>query len=128
MRASFPLIGSFRSNLYLIAAIGVCTGASAQPAALEEVTVTAPTVKTIGRDATGTPIRELGATVRVQYNPIMLTTNSGRALLDDKVAEVARMLCSAGDTVSNTDDDGNCVRQAVKTAKAQLDAATIRVK
>ena len=128
MRTSTPLIDTLRPNLHLIIAIGALSIAAAQAATLEEVTVTAPTVKTLGRDATGTPIRQLSATVRLQYNPISLTTNSGRALLDDKVVEVARGLCGAGGTVSNTDDNESCVRDAVRGAKTQLDAATARVK
>ena len=90
---------------------------------LQEVTVSVPTVKTIGRDATGTPIQQVSAMARVQYNPVMLTTNSGRALLDDKVAEVARRLCTADGRVNNTDDNGACVQQAVTRAKVQIAAA-----
>jgi UrcA family protein len=61
------------------------------------------------------PLRK---SVRVQYNPIMSITNSGRALLDDKIAEKARRLCTAGGRVSNTDDNGACVRQAIEGAKS----------
>ena len=128
MRTSTPMIKTRRSNVRLIIAIGALSVAGAQAATLEEVTVTAPTVKTLGRDATGTPIRQLNVTVRLEYNPISLTTNSGRALLDDKVAEVARGLCSAGGTLPNTDDSDHCVRDAIKNAKTQLDAATARAK
>ena len=125
MRSSMPLSEILRPNLPMLIAIGTLAvaGMCAQAANLEEVTVTAATVRTLGRDATGTPIQQVTATARVQYSPIMLTTNSGRALLDDKVAEVARRLCTAGGRVSNTDDDAACVRQAINDANLQLNAA-----
>jgi UrcA family protein len=117
-----------RSNLHLIIAIGAMSVTGAQAANMQEVTVTPPTAKTIGLDATGARIREVTATARVQYNPISLTTNSGRALLDDKVADVAHRLCTADAIASNTDDDGSCVQHAMEGAKAQLDAAAARVR
>jgi UrcA family protein len=117
-----------RTSIATIIAIGALSVAGAQAADLAEVTVSSPTVKTTVRDATGTPIRQLSGTVRLQYDPIMLTTNSGRALLDDKVSDVARNLCSANGAFPNADDDWNCVQQAVQTAKVQLDAATAQVR
>ena len=130
MRFSIPLIDILGPNLSKVIAIGTVSLASvcAQAQNLAEVTVTAPTVRILGRDATGTPIQQVTAMARIQYNPISLTTNSGRALLDDKVAEVARRLCTAGGRVNNTDDDGACVRQATNDAKSQLDAAAARIK
>jgi UrcA family protein len=68
------------------------------------------------------------ASARVQYNPIMLTTSSGRALLNDRIAQVARDLCSDRGLFSNTDDDLNCVRGAVQGAKMQLDAEAQRIR
>ena len=117
-----------RTPIPTIIAIGVLGAAGAQAADLGEVTVTGPTIHTIGRDATGTPVRQLSGTVTVQYNPISLTTNSGRALVDYRVANVARNLCSANGAFPNADDDFNCVQQAVRGAKVQLDAATAQVR
>jgi UrcA family protein len=117
-----------RTSIPTIIAIGALSVAGAQAADLAEVTVSSPTVNTTGRDATGTPIRQLSGTVRLQYDPIMLTTNSGRALLDDKVADVARNLCSANGAFPNADDDWNCVRQATRAARLQLDAAIEQMK
>jgi UrcA family protein len=117
-----------RISIPTIIAIGVLGASAVQAADLSEVTISTPAIKTVGRDATGTPVRQLGGTVRVQYNPISLTTNSGRALLDDKVADVARDLCSANGLYPNADDDWNCVRQATKAARVQLDAATAQAK
>ena len=116
-----------RTSISLIVTLGLLSAAGAQAADLGEVTVTAPAITTIGRDATGTPIRQLSGSVQLHYNPISLTTNSGRALLDDRVADAARALCSANGAFSNVDDDYNCVRGAVAGARAQLDAATAEV-
>ena len=129
MRSTTPLIEIFRPSL-LIALGALCfaaVGAHAQN--MPEVTVTTANkaIKTIGHDNKGTPIRQLTATARVQYNPIMLTTSSGRALLNGRVAQVARDLCSDGGLFSNTDDDLNCVRGAVQGAKTQIDAEAERI-
>src|ERR1700730_10303072 len=128
MRSSIALMDRVRPSIPMVIALGALAFAwvGTQAANLEEVTVTVPTAKTLGRDASGTPIQQVTTMARVQYNPVMLTTNSGRALLDEKVAEVARALCTAGGTVNNTDDDGACVRQAIFRAKVQIAAAAAR--
>ena len=113
-----------RTSIPMLIALGALGVGVAQATDLAEVTVTAPSIRTLGRDATGTPIRQLSGTVRLQYSPIMLTTNSGRALLDDRVSKVARALCSDNGRFPNVNDDYNCVRAAVLGAKQQLDAAT----
>jgi len=105
-----------------------CMGAQATD--LQEVTVTVPTVQTIGRDASGAPIQQVSASARVQYDPIMLTTYSGRALLRDKVAEVARRLCRSLDLTAGplNEDEGTCVQRAVDGAKVQIAAAAVAQK
>ena len=95
---------------------------------LNDVVVKMPSIKIIGRDAaTGAPIREITTTARLQYNPIVLTTNSGRALLDAKVADLARSLCAADALLYLTDDDGTCLRQALRHTQAQLDAVSAQL-
>jgi UrcA family protein len=125
MRCSAGLIDRIRPGFAMMMALAalslVSTALQAQN--LQEVTVSVPVPKTIGRDTTGTPIQQVSAMARVQFNPVMLTTNSGRALLDNKVAEVARRLCTAGGRVNDTDADGSCVQQAVNRAKVQIAAA-----
>ena len=97
-------------------------GARAYAADLPEVTISAPSVKTIDRDAaTGAPIQEVTETARVTVDSITLTTNSGVALLKDKVLETAQRLCSSMDPVSD-EDEGSCVREAVKSAQTQIEA------
>ena len=128
MRSSTSWIDLLRPNLVIALGVLSCAAVSAQAQNLQEVTVKAPNVKTIGRDDKGTAIRQLSASATVQYNPIMLTTSSGRALLNDKIAQVARNLCSGGGQFNNTDDDLNCVRKAIEDAKSQLDAESERIK
>src|ERR1700733_13775942 len=117
MRNSIALIVRVRPRLSMVIALGALAfGAmGAQATDLQEVTVTVPTVQTIGRDASGAPIQQVSASARVQYDPIMLTTYSGRALLRDKVAEVARRLCRSLDITAGplNEDEGTCVQRAV---------------
>jgi UrcA family protein len=117
-----------RVPLPVIFAALVVTGV--QAAELPEVTVSAPSLKTIGRDATGAPIRQATATARIRYSPIMLMTNSGRALLQYKVTEVARGLCRKLDTIAvmPSEDEGTCVQRAVDGAKVQIAAAIAQQK
>jgi UrcA family protein len=95
---------------------------------LNDVVVQMPSTKIIGRDAaTGAPIQEITTTARLRYNPIVLTTYSGRALLDAKVARLARSLCAADALAYVTDDDGTCLRQAIRHTQAQLDAVAAQL-
>jgi UrcA family protein len=117
-----------RAPLSLV--FGALIASGVQAAELPEVTVSAPSLKTFGRDATGAQIQQATASARIRYNPIMLTTNSGRALLNDKVAEVARGLCRKLDivTVVGTEDESTCVQRAVTGAKVQIAVAISRQK
>ncbi len=73
MQTSIPLNASRRRRVPLLVAFGALVAAGVQAAELPEVTVTAPSAKTIGRDTTGAPIRQVSATARIRYSPIMLT-------------------------------------------------------
>ncbi len=130
MQTLIPVNSAPRWRAPLSVVFGALVVTGVQAADLPEVTVTAPSVKTIGRDATGTPIRQITATARIRYSPIMLTTYSGRALLQDKVVEVARGLCRKVDSfaVGALGDEGTCVEQAVAGAKVQIAAAIARQK
>jgi UrcA family protein len=107
-----------------------CGGMVAQAADLQEVTVTVPAVTTIGHDASGAPIQQVSASARVAYDPAMLATYSGRALLRDKVAEVARRLCRSLDITAGplTEAEGSCVERAVAGARVQIAAAAAQQK
>jgi UrcA family protein len=50
-----------------------------------------------------------------------LRNASGVVLLKDRVLEAAYKACNAADPL--TPDDGTCVREAVKSAQPQVDAA-----
>jgi len=129
MRPSVRLIHALRSSMPIII-IGAFVVVGVQAADLKEVTVIAPTIKTVGRDASGAPIHQVTASARVQYNPIMLTTNSGRALLQYKISQVAQKLCrEIGNVAINTaEDEGTCVKRAVDGTKVQLAAAMAQQK
>ena len=109
-------------------AFGALVVTGVQAADLPEVTVSAPSIKTIGRDLSGAPVRQATASARIRYSPIMLTTNSGRALLQYKVTQVARGLCRKLDSISVVplSDETTCVQQAVKSAKVQIASAIAR--
>jgi len=136
MMTSFRTVVSFTAAVAVLALSNVSLTSPAfagnaqtdNAANLKDVVVQMPSTKIIGRDAaTGAPIREVTTTARLQYNPIMLTTNSGRALLDAKVADLARSLCAADALAYLTDDDGTCFRQAIRHTQAQLDAVSAQL-
>lgn len=125
MQTSIRVNAPQRLRVPLPVVFGALVVTGVQAAELPEVTVSAPSAKIIGRDVTGTPIHQATATARIRYNPIMLTTYSGRALLQDKVAEVARGLCRKLDAMAlvAAEDEGACVQRAVAGTKAQIAAA-----
>jgi hypothetical protein len=99
----------------------------AEAAVPDEITISAPNVKVVGRDAaTGAPIEETTKKVRIAVDPVTFTTNSGVALLNDSVLDAAVKACNSIDPVM--DDGGTCVREAVRSAKAQVDAAVARAR
>lgn len=128
-----PTTGSRRVPFALAAAVFAVASLGmfnirAQAADLEQVTISAPSVKTVDRDAaTGAPIEEVTRTASIAVDPVTLTTNSGVALLNDSVLETAQKLCDSIDPLSS-DDDGECVRGAVRSAQAQITAAVARAK
>lgn len=122
--ASTPSI-ELRRSVFLASAVVVLSLVSARahaddPEKVDVITVFAPAAKIVGRDAaTGAPIQEMRVTVRVQFDPVTLTTNSGVALLKDSVAEAAQKACGA----SLTDDAVACVHDAINSAQPEVEAA-----
>jgi UrcA family protein len=97
------------------------------PVQLDPITVSAPAVKTVDRDAaTGAPIEQVTITSSVQADPAALRTNYGALMLNYSVLDAARKACTAADPLE--DDDGTCVRDAVESAKPQVDAAIARAR
>ena len=120
---------AFRRTLPIAFAIGALALISARAHAqdLDEVTVSAPAVKTVGREFPGlAPIERSTVAARVTFDPVTLTTNSGVALLRDSVREAARKACASADP--GVPDDGQCVYTAIKSAQPQMDAAIARAR
>jgi UrcA family protein len=120
--------GGLRRNLALaflggFAALGVMASAYADdPNQVDQITVYAPAVKIVGHsESTLAPIVQRTATVRVHFDPPTLTTNSGRALLDDSVHDAARQACDSAAPLSPS--DGACIRDAVNSAQPQVETA-----
>jgi UrcA family protein len=118
-----------RTGLATTLAIGALSllSVSAQAAEPDEITISAPAIKIVGRDfATNAPIEQSTVTARVFTDPVTLTTNSGVALLKDSVVEAARKAC---ETAAPLDPyDQTCVFEAVKSAQPQVDAAIARAR
>ena len=106
---------------------GRAHAADLDPVQLDPITVTAPAVKIVDRDAaTGAPIEEVTIRARVQADPAALRTNYGALMLNYSVVDAARKACTAADPIE--DDDGTCVHDAVETAMPQVDAAIARAR
>ena len=129
---------SIRANILPVAfAVGAIALVSARahasdsdqfdPVQLDPITVSAPAVKIVDRDAaTGASIEQVTITARVQADPAALRTNYGALMLNYSVLDAARKACTAADPLA--DDDGTCVHDAVESAKPQVDAAIARAR
>jgi UrcA family protein len=103
--------------------------AGAHAADYDEIAISAPSVKIIGHDdATNAPIEEYSEKASVKFDPVTLTTNSGVALLKDSVFDAALKACNSVSLPLSEDDDGTCLRDAVKSAQPQIDAAVTRAR
>jgi UrcA family protein len=103
--------------------------AGAQAAEPDEITISKPSVKTVGRDElTGAPIEETAEQASIKFDPVTLTTNSGVALLKDSVFDAAFKVCNSITLTMSDDDSDTCVRKAVKSAQAQVDEAIARAR
>jgi UrcA family protein len=99
------------------------------PIQLDPITVSAPTVKVIGRDAaSGAPDEEVMVTARVEADPAALRTEYGALMLKYSVFDAARKACSEPDPIADDNGDGTCVYDAVKAAEPQVDAAITRAR
>jgi UrcA family protein len=131
---TFRRADTFRNRLPIALALGalafMSAGAQAdEPDQVDQVTITARSVKTVGRDeATGAPIEEVSKQASIKFDPVTLTTNSGVALLKDSVFESALQICNSIGLSMSYDDGGACVRDAVKSAQGQVDAAIARAR
>jgi UrcA family protein len=112
------------AGLFAVGAFGLFSS-RAQAANFEQITISSPSVKTVGYDtATGAPIEEVQDTAQIKVDPVTLTTRSGVALLNDAVQDTAQKLCFSLDPQNW--DDGECVRGAIKSAQPQITAVVAR--
>jgi hypothetical protein len=114
-----------RSGLSAVLAIGALAvlSASVHAAELDPITISAPTEKTVGHEyATVAPIEEVTAKARIAADSETLRNDSGVVLLKDRVLEAAYKACNEAARLTQ-DDDGTCVREAVKAAQPQVNAA-----
>src|ERR1700722_18940733 len=101
--------------------------AQLNPVQLDGITVSAPAVKVVDRDAaTNAPIEQVTITARIQADPAALKTNYGALMLNYSVLDAARKACTTADPLA--DDDGTCLHDAVQSAKPQVDAAIARAR
>ncbi|MEA3180608.1 MAG: hypothetical protein QOI59_4131 [Gammaproteobacteria bacterium] len=128
---TFDRTRTLRNRLPVALALGALAfvSAGAQAADYDDITISAPTVRTIGHDdATDAPNAEYSEKASVKFDPVTLTTNSGVALLKDSVFHAALKVCNSISLPLSQDDNGTCVRDAVKSAQPQIDAAVARAR
>jgi len=130
MKITHPTRISARSGLLASAAALISVSAVAQQTAqIPEVQVQASAVikRQEGKSSSGAPIETAVVMMRVGYSDLSLATNSGQALLKERVATAARDACArvgAQFTLGSAmTSDSDCVRTAISDAKAQIDAA-----
>lgn len=114
----------------LLAGLTVSGPAVAQKASqtLEEITVVAPrtvTRKTVGRASDGAKIELISLTRRVDYSDLDLAAHADVMTLQKRIDDIARQSCDDLAQMYPLSDDRTpeCVRQAVASAKAQVDQA-----
>jgi len=113
-----------RSGWSLALSVGALTvfAVGAHAANLDPITLSPPIVKRVGRDmATEVPVDDVTVNAHIAVDTETLRNESGVVLLKDRVLEAAQEACYAADQYMP--DDGTCVRDAVKAAQPQVDAA-----
>lgn len=129
VRAQAAMLTPIKVTAYLVSARAPDSREPAEAAPLEPITISAPAARaerTVGHDgATGAPIQEITSTARVKFNPVILRTHSGVALLRDDVAEAARKACDLIDPLGRGEV---CVGHAIRSAQPQVTAAITRAR
>ena len=127
-------IGSLHSNFLrgtfaAALAIGALTALNArvQAAELDPITLSAPIVKDVRRDAvTEIPTKDVTVNAHIAVDMETLRNDSGVVLLKDRVQEAAYEACTAADPLEPLDE--TCVHQAVKAAQPQVAAIIARAR
>ena len=116
-------------TLAITGAIGVIPGvavAQSQPAAERAaITVVVPRPRQTDRTYTGVPIETLTAQSIVYIDDLDLATPAGKSELENRVKTAAKNACDWLDELYPLaePDTAQCVSEAVKTAKPQMDNA-----
>jgi UrcA family protein len=121
--------GALRMALPIALALATAAlmSSRAHAADADTISISAPAVKTIGRDgATGAPIEQVTVTAHVQYRRGSLTQKSGVALLEKNVRHAAYEACAQA-SIEDQDEE-MCVRDAIASARPQIDAAVARAR
>jgi UrcA family protein len=117
-----PNIRRGRMSVALVIGALTLMSVGAQAAHLDPITLSPPVVKPVARDpVTEIPIDDVTVRARIDVDTETLRNDSGVVLLKDRVLEAAHEACDAADPFMG--DDGTCVRDAVKAAQPQVDAA-----
>lgn len=112
---------------FTIGALAVFSSHAQAAGTNQEITITGSRIKTIPYDPiTRGPIQEVTVNARVTTPLDVLTLNSGVAILKDNVLDAARKACTMADPTS--DDDSDCIREAVKGAQPQINALVARAR
>ncbi len=92
---------------------------------LEQVTVEAARMVTVGRTAYGGPEQTVQISRKVKYGDLDLKSEAGKSELDKRLTETAKELCGELDKMYPLQDPKahDCVHQAVDAAKAALGKA-----
>ena len=114
----------FAASVLLAALATVSTGVTA--AELDRIEIDRPVVKVVERSPIDAPVEDVTVVARVIPDPQTLTMESGIKLLNDNIVEAARKACFEADPLDA--DDGTCVRNAIRTAKAQVPALVAHAK
>jgi UrcA family protein len=105
--------------------------ATAGGAELNQITVRSSHDSIVGYQLPSlTPIVQSTVRLDVSYNPVVLTTNSGVALLKDAVTQAAYKACGEADPSAAAAGPvyGNCIRQAIDQAQPQIARAIARAR
>lgn len=96
-----------------------------QAAALQEITVVAPRLiaREAGRTAAGSKVELISLTRRVVYGDLNLSLHDDVITLEKRVSEIAKESCDTLAKMYPLSDPStpNCVEQATKEAKKQID-------
>lgn len=108
-------------SLALVVAL-TALNVGAHAANLDPITLSPPIVKPIGHDmVTEAPVDDVTVNAHIAVDTETLRNKSGVVLLKDRVLQAAHQACEAADPYMQ--DDGTCVRDAIKAAQSQVDAA-----